>query len=388
MKSLFHTTCPPSVPDDEAQEETSTKTSASTIDSTPIEWQRRIYSLQNERCSPAVREQYKQLQQAKHARKKRIETSCKSARRLETANYLSSASNMVTLQSFSSPAAQGSSRNDIFEQTTPKTFNRARKIQQSCQRRAVQDCNNDSEKEEDEDLNELTSELREEMQQCAMASPAVMSSVATFGIMSSSQRAAATSTMNSELLNLLKQLEVEPTDDVEVAAKFALFETFLQTVTVIREQTLEFWSENMDLFEGGGARAAAQKEVDKMDAEDCLGILDDPRRWFVFAMTKKANENSVKIAQILSLLRSRLEQINSSEVGECPFCLEDMAPLKDAEETIVLSCCHRVCTPCWVQWQAVKGAHAFCPLCRSDEFVAEVLSSPIVDRVGDGHGGA
>lgn len=342
--------------------------SSETSQTTPIEWQRRIYSLQSQRCTPEAREQYQRRQQAKQVRKKRIETSCRSASRLEKANYLSSASNMCTLQTFSSPAPQGASMNDVYEQQTPKTVSRARKIQQSCHRRAVED-----EEDNDEDLLEVTTDV---MQDMVLASPALMSSVETFGTMTASQRAEATSIMNSELLSLLKQLEVEPSQESELTAKFALFETFLETVTVIREQTLAFWNENKDLFEGGSGMAA-QREVDKIDSEDAMGIMDDPRRWFVYAMTKKANDNSGKIAQTLALLRSRLEQINNDDVGECPFCLEDMRPLKENQQTIVLSCCHRVCKPCWEQWQAVKGARAFCPLCRSDEFVAEVLSSPM-----------
>jgi hypothetical protein len=280
---------------------------------------------------------------------------------------------MCTLQTFSAPAAMNESHREKYSKATPKTFSRAQKIQRSCCQRAVED--NDSD-DEDEDLKELTSELCQDMLDTTPTE--VLATVENFGYMSSSQRAEATSSMNSELLNLLKQLEVEPSEDAELSAKFALFETFLQTVTVIREQTLAFWEENKDLFEGG-SKAAAKKELEKIDAEDSLGIIDDPRKWFVYAMTKKANENSGKIAQTLSLLRSRLEQINNDEIGDCPFCLDDMKPMKEADpsQTIVLSCCHRVCTPCWQQWQQVKGANAFCPLCRSDEFVEEVLSSPL-----------
>ena len=341
------------------------------------QWQRRIYSIQSERCTPAMRLKYQEEQKAKAARKKRIETSCKSARRLETANYLSSASNMCSLQTFSSPATfrGGNDVDEIYKTSASKTMNRGHAIQRSCQR-AVENCDDDEE-DEDEDLLELTTELQQEMHDNEIASSEIMATVQNFGHMSSAERAQATYSINEELQNLLKQLEVEPKNDSELAAKFALFETILQTVTVIREQTLQFWNENKDLFEGG-SQAAAQNEIKKIDAEDCLGIIDDPRKWFVYSMTKKANDNSGKIAQTLALLRSRLEQINSEEVGECPFCLDDMAPMKDADQTIVLSCCHRVCKPCWEHWQEVKGSRAFCPLCRSDEFVSEVLSSPFV----------
>ena len=342
-----------------------------------LEWQRRIYSLQSERCTPQMRSKYEEEMKAKQARKKRIETSCKSARRLETANYLSSASNMCSLQTFSSPAAFRGDTNDYYTKSASKTIDRGRKIQQSCQRRAIEDEEDDN----DEDLLELTSELQQEMQENELVTPEIMNTVQSFGFMSAAQRAQATSSLNEELLALLKQLEIEPKEDSELAAKFALFETFLQKVTVIREQTLQFWDENKDLFEGG-SRAAAQKEIKKIDAEDCLGIIDDPRKWFVYSMTKKANDNSGMIAQTLSLLRSRLEQINNEDVGECPFCLDDMGPLKDADQTVVLQCCHRVCKPCWEHWQEVKGARAFCPLCRNQDFVAEVLSSPYVGGGG------
>jgi hypothetical protein len=254
---------------------------------------------------------------------------------------------------------------------------RSQKLQETARRRAVEIDEND--KEEDEDLQELTNELTSDLQTMdMMISPTIMSTVAQYGVLSSSQRAEASSTINKELEVLLKQLETEPTEDSELGAKFALFETFLQTVTVIREQTLEFWQENMDLFEGG-SRLAAKKEVDKIDNTDSMGIEDDLQKWFVYSMTKKANENSVKIGQTLSLLRSRLEQMSNTEVGDCPFCLEDMGPMKEANNTTVLTCCHRVCTPCWNNWRQIKGPHAFCPLCRNDEFVEEVLSSQMVN---------
>jgi hypothetical protein len=283
---------------------------------------------------------------------------------------------MCSLQTFSSPAAfrEGSNTNDFYTKSATRTLDRGRKIQQSCQRRAAVE---DEEDDDDEDLQELTSELQQDLQENEMVTSDFMEAVQNFRDMSSSQRAQATSSMNEELITLLKELETEPKEDAELTAKFALFETFLQTVTVIREQTLQFWEENMDLFEGG-SKASAMKEIKKIDAEDCLGILDDPRRWFVYAMTKKANDNSGKIAQTLALLRSRLEQINSEDVGECPFCLDDMGPLKEADLTIVLPCCHRVCKPCWEHWLEVKGSRAFCPLCKNDDFVAEVLSSPYV----------
>lgn len=362
------------------EEERSVDSCRSLPDSSAQEWQRRIYSLQSQRYTPEMRKQCEEQVKAKAARKKRIENSCKSARRLETTNYLSSVSNMCTLRSFSGPMGTSSDQTELYKSSAPKTLDRAKRLQQ-CAVRRTHGLNNEADKSDDnddEDLDELTSELMQDIQtNNSTTSPALMSSLGQFRDMNAGERANATSSMNTELLNLLKQLEVEPTEESELAAKFVLFETFLETVTVVREQTLNFWNENKDLFEGG-MRSSAERELKKIDNEESMGIEDDPRKWFVYTMTKKANQNNGKIANTLSLLRSRLEQINKDDLGECPFCLEDLATLKKENQTTVLSCCHRVCTPCWIQWHEIKRSNAFCPLCRTDEFVEEVLTNSVV----------
>jgi hypothetical protein len=171
---------------------------------------------------------------------------------------------------------------------------------------------------------------------------------------------------------LLSQLENEPTDDAEMAAKFALYEDFLATVSTIREETINFWNENKAQFEGQ-TKAAGQKDINAIDSPDNLSIMDGGRFWFVHSMTKKANENSVAISRTLAQLRSRLE-ILASDLGDCPFCLEQM----EKEDCTTLGCCHKVCTGCWDYWVTLKGPVAFCPLCKHTEFIEEVANAEFV----------
>ena len=168
----------------------------------------------------------------------------------------------------------------------------------------------------------------------------------------------------------LRELETEPTDPAETSAKFTLFENASQTVTTIREQTLKFWAENQASFPGKSGEECL-RDITKIDSQDAMGIQDDPRVWFIFSMIKKCNENSTAINDLLSRFRSRLELL-LQEPGDCPFCLEVMTQ----ETACALGCCHRVCSDCWDNWVELKGANAFCPLCRHTEFIDELSTPP------------
>lgn len=180
--------------------------------------------------------------------------------------------------------------------------------------------------------------------------------------------ATQTEATTREVDQLLELFAVEPSEEAELAAKFTLFENFLANVTAIRTQTLEFWEENKDQFVGASG-AACEREIKAIDSTDAMGIDDSAlSKWFVHAMTKKANQNNAAITQTLAKLRSRLELL-AGELGECPCCLDAM----QAETCTTLGCCHKVCTDCWDHWVELKGAAAFCPLCKHREFVEEVL---------------
>jgi dihydroxyacetone kinase-like predicted kinase len=167
---------------------------------------------------------------------------------------------------------------------------------------------------------------------------------------------------------LLESVAVEPHDETEMMAKFAIYETYLETVVAIRDQTIDFWLTNQDQFEGA-AKATCAKAIKDIDTVDSMSIHDTSTRWFVYDMMKKANQNNTAITRVLASIRSKLEMLAQEDL-ECPFCLETIV----AENNMTLGCCHRSCKTCWDNWQQMKGARAFCPLCRHEEFVQELFT--------------
>ena len=176
--------------------------------------------------------------------------------------------------------------------------------------------------------------------------------------------------MTSELGELLEQLAVEPSSEAEIAAKFLLYEGFASTVETIRGSVEQFWEENKEQF-SGAPRAACEREIQGIDSTTALGV-EDSDKWVVYGMTKKVNLNSKMINSILVKLRTRLQLLSEAET-ECPMCLE-VVP-KDPAGQHILGCCHRTCKTCWDNWSSLKGpASAFCPLCRHQDFLSDLMS--------------
>jgi len=180
----------------------------------------------------------------------------------------------------------------------------------------------------------------------------------------------------NEMERLLGQLRREPNTDEERKAKFALYETYLETVCQIRKQTFEFWKECKPDFQQnarddqGAAVKSVEKSLQDIDSEEALGMPDfDGRVWFVYGMCKKAEANSSAIQAVLKMLRIKLELLSNQ--AECPICLENF----DNEHVPqLLACCHQVCDECWEHWKAIRLGRVFCPLCKNDEFVEDVMS--------------
>lgn len=128
--------------------------------------------------------------------------------------------------------------------------------------------------------------------------------------------------ISTTLDTLLEQLSEEPTDEEEISAKFLLYEGFAKTIETIRESTMQFWDENRDQFTGLSA-AACERDVKSIDSEQAMGIYEDADRlkWMVYGMTKKVNENSKMINNVLASLRARLQLLGEQDVT-CPMCLE------------------------------------------------------------------
>lgn len=343
------------------------------------EWEERIKSIQSKRATPEVLTRVREANE----RQRCAVSFKKKAQRLERTNMLNCAQSAMALQTFrrtptvaaAAPAAYdaASKRATKFSKCINDSLSRSKAMRSApaaVEATAGALCESDG----DDDLFELENAMRSE--QCVLDSEAgdvdcitstVIRGAFDYGSMDAAQQAHATTAMTTELQTLLQQLSIEPTNDAEISAKFLLFETFLANVVAIREETISFWDSCKDQFTEAMKHSCA-REMKGIDSSDAMGIMDDPSKWFVYSMTKKASENSTTISHILSGFRSRLELL-SQDIGECPYCLEQM----QLEKSTLLGCCHRVCTDCWDHWVQLKGDSAFCPLCRHEEFIEEVL---------------
>lgn len=331
-------------------------------------WRQRIKDIQTKRVTPEVFDRI--VENA--SKQKRAAKSYKAAQFLERVNNISSASNAVTLRSMSYAPTSASD----FQQTTNSYTARSNTIQsvlagKSNKKLTTFDSGNGSGSEEEEaeqyaHLERLEAEITAEN----------TASSSVFRLNSTQDNTVAfdvsSTEFSEEVDQLLEQFAVEPTDDEEMSTKYLLFENFLANVTAIRTRLLEFWESNKDQFLGA-SRVACDKDIRAIDSVEAMGIEDTGpgnEKWFVYSMTKKANLNNSAITQTLAVLRSRLELL-AQELGECPCCLDSLV----AERCTTLGCCHKVCTECWEHWVALKGSNAFCPLCKHQEFVEEVVSA-------------
>jgi len=179
-----------------------------------------------------------------------------------------------------------------------------------------------------------------------------------------------------EMERVLVQLRREPKTDEERKAKFGLYEMYLETVVQIRKQTFEFWVECKADFEKesrddkGPAIKSIEKSLKDLDSEENMGMPDfSGRVWFVYGMCQKAAANNDAIQKVLKMIRTKLELL--SHQGECPICLDEF---DNVHQPQLLACCHKVCDECWEHWKALRHGQVFCPLCRNDEFVEDVMN--------------
>lgn len=176
--------------------------------------------------------------------------------------------------------------------------------------------------------------------------------------------------VDDEFRSLLRQLEREPNNDDELAAKFALFEAYSQQVELIRKRLFDLYQESCSTLPDAVAKDM-EKHLKKIDSTEAMGIPDDAREWFVYHMMKKAGNNNKTMVAILEDFEKKLDFLAKSEQEECPICLENFTEDLPSE---TLGCCHRVCGDCWAHWCSVMHGRPFCPLCRNDEFI-ETLAS-------------
>lgn len=171
----------------------------------------------------------------------------------------------------------------------------------------------------------------------------------------------------SSLNEALKQLEKEPADEAEVASKFELFTSFQQMTEKSRDATFELWSNvKADFDDAPSTQRQIEADIKRIDSEQNMGVVDDPRRWFVHAMCKTAARNQRQIDGVLNGVTAKLELLASQT--QCPICFEDFNTADRPATT--LGCAHKTCSECWSHWSTIGGgAHAPCPLCRHAEFL-------------------
>merc|ERR1719326_2805896 len=117
---------------------------------------------------------------------------------------------------------------------------------------------------------------------------------------------------------LLAQLRVEPADDAEAAAKFALYEAHAEAVATVRDALFTLWAgARADVGDGAPVFERALRGV---DARANLELDEDARFWFVFSMATAVSANEAKIARVMRELRAKLEMLAAQT--ECPICLE------------------------------------------------------------------
>mmetsp|Transcript_114027 Transcript_114027/g.295275 ORF Transcript_114027/g.295275 Transcript_114027/m.295275 type:complete len:85 (-) Transcript_114027:108-362(-) len=83
------------------------------------------------------------------------------------------------------------------------------------------------------------------------------------------------------------------------------------------------------------------------------------------------------MAAVLEGFQKKLEQLANNDQTECPICLESFVE-EGSRAAETLSCCHKLCQECWTHWKQVQHGHAFCPLCRHEEFL-NVVQSAVMD---------
>lgn len=173
---------------------------------------------------------------------------------------------------------------------------------------------------------------------------------------------------DGSMAQILTKLKKQPENDGEMASKFGLYEDFLKTVEDSRKATYDFWEDcKPDFVEASGNVVnQVERDLKKVDGEENLGFVWNEHRWFVYDMTVKADSNNDKLKGVLRKIETKLELLGADD--DCPFCLES------GKESVTLSCCHKACEECWSHWQELKGRNAFCPLCRQEDFLSDVMS--------------
>jgi len=302
--------------------------------SSPKDWLKRVSTVQEKNATPEIIERLKRQSEAS-ARRERMS---KKGKKLQMSNALCQASFNTRMKSMASPMVE-----QQYEERALSA--RMESIRAVVQRSAVASAEQDS--EDEAELETLGAEM-------GLALGAAPEQVEEEG--------------QAEFATLLDQLRCEPVEELEVEAKFNLYSTYLETVEKTRNALLQFWAEAEEDFHADGRREVAHL-LKKIDSADNMGVEFVEGRWFVYDMTRKAGSNCKLMGQTLATIKSRLELLGRED--DCPICMEKIDACGEAPH--VFGCCHKVCGECWEHWSEMNRGRTFCPLCRHEEFVGDLL---------------
>jgi len=182
--------------------------------------------------------------------------------------------------------------------------------------------------------------------------------------------------------SLLVQLKMEPTSDLERAAKFALYDAYSAEVEDMRNTIVKLHESSRPLLPESLAISMCQ-QIHALDSREAMSIPERTVEWFVYHMMHKAEQNNLRMASKLDAFEKRIKYLAENCQTECPVCLETFHAETKIPET--LGCCHKICRDCWTRWSTVMHGlkkHPFCPCCNHCEFIGTVR-----DQVGGGGGG-
>ena len=323
-------------------------------------WLARVASAQRERSTP---EQLEQLR-ARGEALRRTKVMAKKASRVRTSMTLSSAAWTAGVQDVSTMPVVSSSSLAARSVSAMAAFSSPAFMSPVSAARGMLSL---EEEEAEEEALERTLALTAQQQ---VADGAIAAE--TVALQVGGDREAAAIAHDASLSAALAQLEQEPSDEKACMAKFGLYEGFAKMTEDARTATLELWAQSEGEFVlAPAAKAAIAQEIKRVDRAENLGIIDDPRRWFVHGMCKAASRNQKVLDGVLNSITTKLELLSSQT--ECPVCFEEFGPERPAA---TLGCAHQTCEKCWSHWSAMCGGrHAVCPLCRRADFVNRVLSA-------------
>jgi len=181
---------------------------------------------------------------------------------------------------------------------------------------------------------------------------------------------AATAAIDVQIDDLLAQLKVEPTEDREREGKFNLYAAFMETVSNTRDAMLRLHND----IPSETVKNALKDDIKKIDSNANLQTHREGggKEWFVYWMAVQAIKNQKFMIEVQRKINSKLEMLRGPQ--DCPICLTALPA--NGGDVEVMGCAHRVCSQCWTHWVETceaKHKNPFCPLCKQDEFLADVM---------------